>query len=74
MEHADIYFHEGSEPIRWTYQSGLRSAFAACPAPMPPKMEELLKQLSAKELVQYLRDDELSEGPLLAKYYAADFT
>jgi len=33
------------EPIRSTFEAGLRELFAACHEPLPARMEELLRRL-----------------------------
>jgi hypothetical protein len=45
MRHVERNHFDAREPIRSIYQGGLRQCFAACHAPVPPRMEELLHRL-----------------------------
>ena len=41
--------YDDRDPIRSTYEVGLRSVFAACHDPLPAKMEELLHRLQDRD-------------------------
>jgi hypothetical protein len=47
--------YDDRDPIRSTYEVGLRNVFAACHDPLPAKMEELLHRLRD-------RDDDTAEN------------
>jgi hypothetical protein len=51
MKQVSKDHYDDRDPIRSTYEVGLRNVFAACHDPFPTKMEELLHRL------QFLDED-----------------
>jgi hypothetical protein len=49
MERIDHSHYDTRQPVRSTYEAGLRELFAACHDPLPPKMEELLHHLEHRD-------------------------
>jgi len=45
MRYVERNHFDAQEPIRSIYQGGLRQLFAACHAPLPPRMEAMLHRL-----------------------------
>jgi hypothetical protein len=45
MKQVSKHHYDDRDPIRSTYEVGLRSVFAACHDPLPERMEELLHRL-----------------------------
>jgi len=45
MKLIDHKHYDARDPVRSTYEGGLRQIFAACHDPLPPKMEELVHRL-----------------------------
>lgn len=68
--HADRSFGR-SKPFHAAYQDGLASAFQACHAPLPARMQQLIQQIGERETaLQEQRERVLGDASALAQYYA----
>ena len=45
MKRVSRYHYDVRDPLRSTYEGGLKNVFAACHDPLPEKMEELVHRL-----------------------------
>ena len=57
MRHVHRNQFDSREPVRSIYEGGLREVFAACHAPLPPKMEQLLQRLEVAESQQHAANE-----------------
>ena len=49
MRRVDRSDYDDRDPVRSTYEGGLKSVFAACHDPLPSRMQELLHCLEDRE-------------------------
>jgi hypothetical protein len=49
MKHIEYNHYDARDPLRSTFEGGLRHVFASCHDPLPPKMEELVHRLQKGE-------------------------
>jgi hypothetical protein len=60
------------KPFHAAYEEGLVRTFGACHAPMPERMQDLIRQLGEQETAMHdRREYAMGDASALAEYYAA---